>query len=521
LGGWPEKEALYMNRIVAALAALLLAWPASAQTIKTYDQFTAASSVASSDLIAVYQGANPLHKATGSQVAAMVLGLTTGDCTYSTYAITCTKTGGVSFGTFATQSVPTGSTQCLQANSSGVVSGTAAPCGGSGSTGANPTATASDTAVNGVATTFMRSDAAPAIQKGTSSVFGVVKVDGSTITSTGGVISASGGGGSLTTTDGTHSVASTTQVTFGNGFLVGGTTPNATVSLSSTVRTKTASYSVAAADMGNALTLAATSGTPALTLSAVSSTIFSPGMTLSVSVPKITSGVSWTVTNSTGLTLRGLNGTTLLPGTQGTFVANNDGTTLDFFPGSQIATTSALGSVIPDGTTVTINGAGVISAPGGGSGTVTTTGTPASGKLAGFSGATSITNVDLTGDCTTSGALATTCALKVTPLATGTSVTLVAPRGYYVCTSTCTVTVPVPAAGYEFCVRNGNNVSTVITLAAIGSSARYENTANTAYGTAGTGTFVSGGAVGDKICIVGLDSTHYLTLSYNGTWTAS
>jgi hypothetical protein len=64
-------------------------------------------------------------------------------------------------------------------------------------------------------------------------------------------------------------------------------------------------------------------------------------------------------------------------------------------------------------------------------------------------------------------------------------------------------------------------VTTVITLAALGSSAMYENTAGTAYGTAGTGTLVSGGAANDKICIVGLDSTHYLTLSYNGTWTAS
>jgi hypothetical protein len=46
----------------------------------------------------------------------------------------------------------------------------------------------------------------------------------------------------------------------------------------------------------------------------------------------------------------------------------------------------------------------------GGTGTVTTTGTPASGNLAKFSGATSITNGDLSGDVTTSGTLATTLA---------------------------------------------------------------------------------------------------------------
>jgi hypothetical protein len=63
---------------------------------------------------------------------------------------------------------------------------------------ANPTATASDTAVNGTATTFMRSDAAPAVAKASSSQFGVVKVDGTTITSSAGVISAVGGGGGST-----------------------------------------------------------------------------------------------------------------------------------------------------------------------------------------------------------------------------------------------------------------------------------------------------------------------------------
>jgi hypothetical protein len=97
------------------------------------------------------------------------------------------------------------------------------------------------------------------------------------------------------------------------------------------------------------------------------------------------------------------------------------------------------------------------------------------------------------------------------------------PGGIYVCTTTCTVTPPVPSAGppaYQFCVLNGNNVSTVITLAALGSSAMYQNTARTAYGTAGTGTFTSGGATGDLICIVGLDATHYITMTSNGTWTA-
>ena len=113
--------------------------------------------------------------------------------------------------------------------------------------------------------------------------------------------------------------------------------------------------------------------------------------------------------------------------------------------------------------------------------------------------------------------------LTAAPLATGSSTgnTLTAPIGYFICTSTCTVTPPVPAAGVRFCVMNADNASTVITLGAIGSSARYENTARTAYGTAGTGTLTSGGAVGDLICILGLDATHYLSPTFVGTWVAS
>lgn len=108
-----------------------------------------------------------------------------------------------------------------------------------------------------------------------------------------------------------------------------------------------------------------------------------------------------------------------------------------------------------------------------------------------------------------------------TNLVSGTSLTMVAPRTYGVCTGTCTVTIPVPAAGYEFCILNGDNVSTAITLSAIGSSAMYENTARTAYGTAGTGTLVATAVVGNRVCLLGLDSTHYLTVSYTGTWTAN
>lgn len=73
--------------------------------------------------------------------------------------------------------------------SGGVISATG---GGGGPSAANPTATAGATAINGSAGTFMRSDAAPAVAQGSSSVKGIVQVDGTTITASSGVISAAG-----------------------------------------------------------------------------------------------------------------------------------------------------------------------------------------------------------------------------------------------------------------------------------------------------------------------------------------
>lgn len=61
-------------------------------------------------------------------------------------------------------------------------------CSGTLPVGANPTATAGPAAVNGVATTFMRSDGAPPVQLGTNAQKGIVQVDGSTITASSGVI---------------------------------------------------------------------------------------------------------------------------------------------------------------------------------------------------------------------------------------------------------------------------------------------------------------------------------------------
>ena len=74
--------------------------------------------------------------------------------------------------------------------------------------------------------------------------------------------------------------------------------------------------------------------------------------------------------------------------------------------------TSSLKGLVPGsggGTSNFLRADGTWQVPGGG-GNVTTTGSPASGNLTKFSGATSITNGDLSGDVTTSGTLAATIA---------------------------------------------------------------------------------------------------------------
>lgn len=84
----------------------------------------------------------------------------------------------------------TGTGNFIPQTSGGLLDASVIPGGGGGGTGANPTATAGPTAVNGSATTFLRSDGAPAIQKGSSSQFGIVEVDNTSITASAGVISA-------------------------------------------------------------------------------------------------------------------------------------------------------------------------------------------------------------------------------------------------------------------------------------------------------------------------------------------
>lgn len=206
--------------------------------------------------------------------------------------------------------------------------------------GANPTATASDTAVNGVATTFMRSDAAPAIQKTSSSVFGLAKVDGTTITATAGVISATSTastGANPTATIGTTAVngvattfmRSDAAPAFGN--LSGDITSLGMVTTLATVNSNTGAW-------GDATHI------PTITVNA-------KGL--------VTAASQSAITVPTGANPTATAGPTAVNGSASTFMRS------DGAPAVQKASTSQFGIVEVDGTTIAST-AGVISVIAGG-----------------------------------------------------------------------------------------------------------------------------------------------------------
>ena len=63
----------------------------------------------------------------------------------------------------------------------------------------------------------------------------------------------------------------------------------------------------------------------------------------------------------------------------------------------------------------------------------------------------------------------------------------------------------------------------MITFSALGSSAMYPKSDDSGYGTAGTGTMVSSAAAGNKVCLIGKDSTHYELGAVNASanWTVN
>jgi hypothetical protein len=85
-----------------------------------------------------------------------------------------------------------------------------------------------------------------------------------------------------------------------------------------------------------------------------------------------------------------------------------------------------------------------------------------------------------------------------------------------ICTALCTVNLLVPQFGTQFCVQNDDNVSTQIFIMPP-TGVQIENTARTSYKSPSL-PLASGGAIGDQLCLVGKDSTHYNVFTFIGTW---
>ena len=111
--------------------------------------------------------------------------------------------------------------------------------------------------------------------------------------------------------------------------------------------------------------------------------------------------------------------------------------------------------------------------------------------------------------------------LPATPLPTPSgafSVTL--PHGYGICTTTCTIAVPLPtAAGQDFCVTNAVGASTAMTFTGI-STMYYSKPDRSAYGTV-AGSFTVTAAAGNQVCMRSADTTHWDITNITGAGTAN
>lgn len=344
-----------------AVLLVLLASPAFADS--TINALSAGTTPAGTELVPVYQGANPAVSLTTLQIDQIILGKNntwTGTNTFGAVSLSGTTFSGI-----------TGSTQCLHVNSSGVLSGTGSDCGSGGGSGTvtsvglsmpgiftvsgSPvttsgtlTATASGTS-GGIpyfsSSTALASSGAltanlPVIGGGAGVAPTVGSVTGNTTkfaTSTGTLTTGDcvkidangnfidngstcgGGGGSPGGTNG--------QIQYNNagafgGYAVGpGLAANTTNGLFTSLpdRTVTVSYTIAAADMGGVVNFNGTSLTA--TLPAISSTVLATGMSV-----EIVNYNSSSLTISTTATLNNCP-TTLYQG--GFCFVTSNGTSLD------------------------------------------------------------------------------------------------------------------------------------------------------------------------------------------------
>lgn len=104
----------------------------------------------------------------------------------------------------------------------------------------------------------------------------------------------------------------------------------------------------------------------------------------------------------------------------------------------------------------------------GGIGTVTTTGSPASGNLAKFSSASAITNADLTGDVTTSGGLATTLAATVNTVDSRSYCADAGSNDSYTCNLSPAISSYTAGTRYRFKANTANTAAASINFNSVG-----------------------------------------------------
>lgn len=200
--GWRRRSNISAIAVVGMLSFATAAYAANT----ALSALSASGALAGANLIYVVQTAGTGGvKATLTQVATFINSLFSGDFTCTSGgACTLKNTGPGATGPIGSATVAPIVTVDAQGRVTALTS-----AGITQPTGANPSGTAGPTAVNGSAATFMRSDGAPAIQKATAAQFGVVEVDGTSITAAAGVITAVPGVTSRTVTSGPDTILST------------------------------------------------------------------------------------------------------------------------------------------------------------------------------------------------------------------------------------------------------------------------------------------------------------------------
>jgi len=398
---------------------------------------------------------------------------------------------------------------------------------GSGAAAAAPTLSNAP-ALSMASMTGLTAAQVPAALSSTTSVNGTTVPSSSTLLVSGGALGTPSGG----------SMANLTGLTAAQvpAALSATTSVNGTSIPSSSTLMTTGTSLVAGQEPAHTGDVTNTAGSLAMTVGAIGGKTVSLGGNLAVTGAfnptfAIPSSSTWSFPSGGGTLL--VSGGALGTPSSGS-MANLTGLTAGQVPAALSSTTSVNGTSIPSSATLLTSG-GALGTPSSGS-MANLTGLTAAQVPAALSSTTSVNGSSIPASSTllvsggalgtpSSGSMANLTGLTAAQIPaalhivnSGSITGLTGAAGYITCTSTCSVPIPAPVVGSQWCVRNAPGASTVITLNALGSGDYYELTAHTGWGTANH-TLASGGAIGDQICLVGYDTAHYEVFSSSGTWT--